>query len=175
MLNVWFDSEKALEAILYVASRAPVPDIYHVGKILYFADRVHLDRYGRLITGDKYRAMKDGPVAHHMYDIIKIARGDGVVVPKGCSKDDIKRSLSVKGLRVKSLREADEDLFSDSDIECIDQAIKEYGRKSFKAIRDISHDDVWSSVDLNEDIPLETIAKSCEDGDKLVAYLSTGI
>ena len=33
MLNVRFDSEKALEAILYVASKAPIPDIYHVGKI----------------------------------------------------------------------------------------------------------------------------------------------
>lgn len=32
MLNVRFDSEKALEAILYVASKAPIPDIYHVGK-----------------------------------------------------------------------------------------------------------------------------------------------
>ncbi len=57
MLKIRFDSEKALEAILYVASKAPVPDIYHVGKILYYADRAHLERYGRLITGDEYKAM----------------------------------------------------------------------------------------------------------------------
>jgi hypothetical protein len=43
MLKTRFDAEKALEAILYVASKAPIPDIYHVGKILWFADRVHLE------------------------------------------------------------------------------------------------------------------------------------
>ncbi|MCW7083120.1 Panacea domain-containing protein [Escherichia coli] len=72
MLNVRFDSEKALEAILYVASKAPIPDIYHVGKILYYADRFHLESFGRLITGDHYNAMKDGPVASNTYDIIKL-------------------------------------------------------------------------------------------------------
>ncbi len=35
------------------------------------------ESFGRLITGDHYNAMKDGPVASNTYDIIKIARGDG--------------------------------------------------------------------------------------------------
>jgi len=70
MLNIRFDSEKALEAILYVASKAPIPDIYHVGKILYYADRFHLEAFGRLITGDQYNAMKVWPgcqqyIRHH--------------------------------------------------------------------------------------------------------------
>ncbi|WP_255566960.1 MULTISPECIES: Panacea domain-containing protein [unclassified Photorhabdus] len=84
MLSARFDSEKAIESILYVASTAPISDIYHVGKILYFADRLHLERYGRLITGDNHLAMKDGPVAENAYDIIKVARGDGRFIPNMC-------------------------------------------------------------------------------------------
>lgn len=176
MLRTRFDSEKALEAILYVASKAPIPDIYHVGKILYFADRLHLERFGRLITGDKYRAMKDGPVAHHSYDLIKIARGRPAVLPQGCDPEEVKRSLCVesKAYNVTALRSADEDAFSDSDLACIDEAIEQYGHRSFTEIRKISHDAVWSSVELNANIPLEIIAENCQDGDKLVAYLTTG-
>ncbi|MCA6222573.1 Panacea domain-containing protein [Photorhabdus antumapuensis] len=177
MLNVRFDSEKAVEAILYVASVAPIPDIYHVGKILYFADRLHLEHYGRLITGDNYLAMKDGPVAENAYDIIKIARGDGRFIPNGCDIDIIRSALSVDGStgnhQVHALRNFNEDVFSDSDIDCINEAIEKYGNLSFKEIRDISHDSVWMAADQNGEIPLEVIAASCKDGDKLVAYLTS--
>ncbi|MCG3471841.1 SocA family protein [Xenorhabdus bovienii] len=115
-----FDSEKALEAILYVASNAPNPDIYHIGKILYFADRKHLDRYGRLITGDTYIVMKDGPVASNAYDIIKCARGAGRYIPDGSDIHDLLSSLSVDGYKIRAHRTPDDDVFSDSDIECID-------------------------------------------------------
>jgi hypothetical protein len=55
-----FDAHKALEVILYVAGS--VPDMYRALKVLYFADREHLGRYGRLICGDTYVAMRLGPV-----------------------------------------------------------------------------------------------------------------
>lgn len=175
MLKAKFDSEKALEAILYIAANAPIPDIYHIGKILYFADRKHLDRYGRLISGDSYTAMKDGPVAENVYDIIKVARGDGKYIPCGCDVRSIMSSLTVlrgRPYTVTALRPADDDVFSDSDMACIDEAIKEFGSLSFGAIRKLSHDVIWESADENGEIPLEVIAKNCEHGDKLIAYLA---
>ncbi|MCC8376484.1 hypothetical protein CKY10_11505 [Photorhabdus sp. HUG-39] len=175
MISARFDSEKAIEAILYVASIAPISDVYHVGKILYFADRLHLERYGRLITGDNYLAMKDGPVAVNAYDIIKVARGDGRFIPNKCDVDVIRSLLSVEGRhgnhQIRALRDFDEDVFSDSDIDCINEAIEKYGNLSFKEIRDISHDSVWMTANQNREIPLDVIAASCKDGDKLVAYL----
>lgn len=176
MLRTRFDSEKALEALLYVASKAPIPDTYHVGKILYFADRLHLDKYGRLITGDSYSAMKDGPVASNTYDIIKIARGDGRFVPNGCNAEAIRQALFVADLRgghrVRALREPDDDAFSDSDIACIDEALSLYGNLSFRQIREISHDCVWESANENGDIPLEVMAANCSDPEKLIDYLA---
>lgn len=179
MLKTRFDSEKALEAILYVASKAPIPDIYHVGKILYFADRIHLDRFGRLITGDNYKAMKDGPVAENGYDIIKIAQGKGKYVPNGINVSDITSALKVfdktDSYRVQPLREYDDEVFSDSDVSCIDEAIEKYGEMSFGQIREISHDDVWASSSENDDIALEVLVSKCSDGDKLLKHLMSGI
>ncbi|ADW72202.1 hypothetical protein Rahaq_0575 [Rahnella aceris] len=171
MLNVRFDSEKALEAILYVASKAPIADVYHVGKILYFADRAHLKEYGRMLFGDTYIAMKDGPVASGAFDIIKTARGTASFLPKGLDAETIRKALTVDGYQMKTLRPADENFFSDSDLECINQALEEYGSKPFGVIRRISHDAIWSSVTENKEIPLEVIAKHLDESGKLVSYL----
>lgn len=171
MLKVRFDSEKALEAILYVASKAPDADIYHVGKILYFADCAHLEAFGRMICGDKYIAMKDGPVASGTYDIIKTARGDGTRLPTGITAAAITKSFKVQNLNVIPLRAADEDYFSDSDIECIDTAIEKYGNLTFEQIRDISHDDAWKAVGHNAEMPLKVIAAKLNNSDLLLSYL----
>lgn len=174
MLKTRFDSEKALEAILYVASKAPTPDIYHVGKILYYADRFHLERYGRLISGDHYNAMKDGPVASNTYDIIKIARGDGRYTPDGCSVELVKSSFQVNGMVVSPAREADEDVFSDSDIICIDDAINMLGHMSFEDIRTMSHDEAWEAADRNGEMPLESIIRQLRDSELIIGYLKSG-
>lgn len=176
MLKTRFDSEKAIEAILFVTSIAPIPDLYHVGKILYFADRLHLEDFGRLITSDSYIAMKNGPVASGTYDILKIARGDpGQRCPSGCSIDHVQASLGVlpkhDSNRVIAKRTPNMDFFSKSDISCIQKAVEQYGNMTFDELNDISHDEVWKSADRNNEIPLEVIASHCKDGEQLIAYL----
>jgi hypothetical protein len=51
------DPQKALEAILYVATKAGT-DKYGTLKILYVADKLHLRRYGRFIAGDIYYRLR---------------------------------------------------------------------------------------------------------------------
>ncbi|WP_447879603.1 Panacea domain-containing protein [Serratia fonticola] len=176
MHNTRFDSEKAVEAILYVASHAPNPDLYHVGKILYYADRIHLERYGRLITSDRYVAMKNGPVASGTYDLLKTARGDnGQHCPAGCTKEAVQASISVLGkkqnYRVLANRAHDIEFFSRSDLKCLDEAIATYGHFTFDQLNEISHDEIWRSVHLNSEIPLENIARHCNHSEQLLEYL----
>ena len=38
---------------------------------MFLAEKYHLVRYGRPITGDRYDAMKDGPVPSFTYDLFK--------------------------------------------------------------------------------------------------------
>ena len=75
-MNVQFDKEKSLNALLYVANRVQRKDFHKIFKIIYFADRQHLADWGRPITGDTYIAMEAGPVPSRLYDMLKIVRGD---------------------------------------------------------------------------------------------------
>src|SRR6202042_2841503 len=55
---------------------------HHLSKILYFADKAHLAKWGRTLTGDRYIAMKNGPVPSRIYDFIKYVQGtsDGAFI-----------------------------------------------------------------------------------------------
>ena len=71
-----FNKDVALQAMLYVLSKLGTADMHKVSKILYFADRSHLSKYARSITGDDYIKMSYGPVPSNVYDIMKAVRGD---------------------------------------------------------------------------------------------------
>lgn len=47
-------------------------------KLVWAADRTHLRRYGRTVSGDEYYAMRFGPVPSLAYDIAKISNNDYV-------------------------------------------------------------------------------------------------
>lgn len=174
MVNIKFNSEKALEAILYVASKAPIPDIYHVIKALYFADLKHLDRYGRLITGDKYIAMRYGPVASGALDIVNLAKGKQAFLPAGISIDTILNSVDVVGKNINAIRQYRESAFSESDIECLDEAISEIGGLDFDTICQKSHGSAWESADENGEISFSELAKESDPSGLLLKYLGCG-
>lgn len=69
--KVWYDWEKTTEVLLYITEQ--VTDVYNALKVLYFADKDHLAKYGRQICGESYVAMKDGPVPSCTYDLVKAA------------------------------------------------------------------------------------------------------
>src|SRR5688572_4207008 len=70
-----FNEKAAVETILYIASRSKEPTYHRIAKLLYFADLLHLERYGRFICGDRYIAMKHGPVPSGVYAMMKAAEG----------------------------------------------------------------------------------------------------
>jgi uncharacterized phage-associated protein len=132
-----FDKEKALETLLYVAQKAPRPDRFHLCKIIYFADKDHLENFGRFVFGDYYTAMQHGPVPSGAYDLIKASEAGEV--------EDLKADdLYVIGLRAPRL-----DLFSESDLEALDRAITKYGSESFDRLSLLSHDDAWKATTDN--------------------------
>lgn len=162
-----FDSEKALEVILYIAEKAQIPDIYHIGKVLYFADLSHLENYGRFICGDYYVAMKDGPVPSRVYDIIKDVRdqrGEPVL-------SSARESFSVDGYRIVPHRSAEENFFSKSDLGCLDEAIQKYSSLPFGKLKDISHDAAYDTADMNGEISVFEIAKNLKGSDDLIELL----
>src|SRR5262245_39031345 len=116
-----FDPEKALNLVLYVAAKVKEPSFHTISKVIYFADKLHLERYGRLICGDSYVAMKHGPVPSEIYDMMKDVRGDGFSE----HWQNARESFEVQGrATVVPRQEADLAVFSESDLECLKESIK---------------------------------------------------
>ena len=66
-----YDFDKFLAIVLYMAEKVPELDTYKVLKLLFLADKYHLVRFARPITGDRYAALEYGPVASQSFDLIK--------------------------------------------------------------------------------------------------------
>lgn len=107
-------------------------------KLVYFADRYHLRKYGRPVVGDIYWAMKFGPVASNVLDT---ANFDENKLDKN-SLEYAKSFLGhpagdVKLLTVTSKKDVDFDSFSQSDIEAMEAAYNEFGDKDQFELADI--------------------------------------
>lgn len=163
-----FDPDKALNLVLYVAGKVKTPTFHTISKIIYFADKLHLERYGRLICGDSYVAMKHGPVPSEIYDMMKDVRGDGFSE----HWQNARGSFEVQDkATVVPRRAADLDVFSDSDLECLEESIQTYGHLDFVRLTELSHDAAWQTTDDNDIIDLEQIVATLKDGQTLLSHL----
>ena len=161
-----FDPKKAVEAIIYVAQHNA--DLYAVLKLLYFADKEHLARYGRFIFGDQYVALRHGPVPSGAYDLIQVARGDGWL---RCP-ESVDVAFAIQGNCICPKRPADVRFLSESERECLDVAVQQYGRLSFVQLRKLSHKDpAFLASDQNDLISIEAIAETLPDSSALQDYL----
>lgn len=66
-----FSPEKARAAIHWIVSAQHDIDLHAALKTFYFADKSHLNAYGRPIFGANYKAMRFGPVPLEVYEMIK--------------------------------------------------------------------------------------------------------
>ena len=180
--EVTFSPRKSIEAILYVAGRLDKPTIHEVLKLIYFADKLHLERYGFLASGDEYVAMRFGPVASSTYDLIKAARGDKAGWYNQKFAEMAQSAIEIAGDHRTVLvnRDADCAALSETQIECLNDAIAEYGGMDFDARTKLSHDSAWQQAwKLAEDdevgqspIPLSQIASTLKNADEVLAHLA---
>jgi len=168
-----FDPQRAIELVLYVACRLRYPTFHSVSKILYFADKEHLSRYGSLLSGDSYVAMKHGPVPSEIYNLLKAAAGrrESWISPR--YYEVAKGAIRVQGnYRLRALRAANPDFLSAAQRECLDASLKDYGNLSFERLTAKSHDLAWKAADENEIIDVRAIAKTLRNAKDVLAYLN---
>lgn len=165
-----FSREKALEVILFIADSLPDATLHSVAKMLYLADKLHLQSYGRLICGDRYIAMAYGPVPSAIYDMMKVADHRGSI---DVDWDEIiQDAVTVKhGRQVVAKRPANMHVLSESEAECISQTIHTYGKKSFGELTDITHDQAWHDTDDNQPISVDAIVSTLPCDSELQSYL----
>lgn len=128
---------KALELVLWLASRDPGIDIYHVAKAAFFADKHHVTAYGRPICGDAYDAATYGPLPRVIYGLL---RGDPLerlaLGSNGPLPFDVDASLGVY-----AHREANARLLSESDVEALAAGLNHVRNKSFDDLYEETHGD----------------------------------
>ncbi|WP_018234273.1 Panacea domain-containing protein [Thioalkalivibrio thiocyanodenitrificans] len=139
-----FDPEKAIEAVLYIATRIPV-DKRAVLRVLYLADKQHLRTYARFIAGDFYHALDFGPTPMRTYGLIELQISfEGV---KGGASTVLREQGCNGSRRLEALRDPDLDVFSDSDLECLDAAIDKVlaqpDSDPLRALREEIYDRAW--------------------------------
>ncbi|MEM9544257.1 MAG: Panacea domain-containing protein [Cyanobacteria bacterium P01_E01_bin.42] len=171
----FFNAEKGIEAILYIIENGTEPTFLHISKVMYFADRKHLEKYGRFICGDRYIAMKKGPVPSGVYDLLKNVKDENKfhlysLVPEIFEKANSAFHVE-SSCRVKPCRSINKNLFSQSDLECLDFSIQEYGHLSADRLTELSHDRAWKQADENDDINIEDIVGTFENSEDLLEYL----
>lgn len=163
-----FDREKTIEVVKYIAQHAPNPDIYWIGKILYFADKLHLQKYGRLICGDDYVAMKHGPVPSGTYNLLREARDFNAIPELHPAPDE----FEIEGQnRVVALKTPNMEFFSESDIECLKESIRKYGDYTFGKLKAASHDAAYNAADENEFIDIEKIVATLPNAKALLGQI----
>lgn len=171
-----FKAEKAIAAIGYLVSETGA-DLYSVMKMLYLADKQHLQRFGRTICGDHYVAMPKGPVPDRAYNLCKFIRG---------SRDHFdplptaREWLKLEGNAFQLLRAPDIDELSRSDIDALNHAAEIHKAGNWKGVFDASHDDAWraawAAAEANNsrctDMELDAIAATLPNGPALIEYLA---
>jgi len=166
-----YDPDKSVHTLAYVITKlGGAVDAYILLKIIYFADKQHLNRYGRFLFGDTYVAMKAGPVPSGAYDAVKIARGGSA----WCRPHPLaKELLAVNENNVCALAKPDLDFFSESDLECLNEAIEECRNLDWREIWRRSHrDPAFRAADLNGEMTTTSIAKTLPNGEAVLEYLS---
>jgi hypothetical protein len=165
-----FQPEKSLAATSYLADRSG-ETMYTILKMIYLADRFHLERYGRPITGDDFIAMKQGACPSKIYDSMKVLRGEKNTnyLPdseKYLSVDPETYDVSVKDM-------PDINVLSASDIECLDEALSILKRRGRWLVRDMAHDEAWQKTERNALMDFVEIAKTLPNGEALARHIET--
>jgi uncharacterized phage-associated protein len=131
-LRFRFNPTKFVNAVAYIAEACPGSTKLTICKHLYFADKEHLRRYGRPITGDHYYRLPHGPVPTRGLDMLrkKAEPADNALLEK---------YVEVANAKVRTRQSANKKVFSKTDLEVLDWVIARYGKLSPAQLRNLSH------------------------------------
>lgn len=118
--------QKRINAILFFAMKSHENKITRLRlmKLLWLADRIHLNRYGRFILKDTYYALPHGPVPSKTMDL---------------SENSVEDIFTVRGYEIEAEDHFDPKYFSKSDLEVFEEVWERFGGLKESVLRDYSH------------------------------------
>jgi uncharacterized phage-associated protein len=129
-----------IESIYYLLKRIGPTDKLKLVKLLYFADKFHLIKYGRTISNDEYWAMYHGPVGSNIKDVLEY---DTLLT---ISENEVKYAENFFSKFKENKFQANDlkvspkfNFLSETDIEALEMTIKHFSQMETWEIRDFSH------------------------------------
>ena len=117
--------------------------------------------------------MGDGPVPSKLYDILKAIKGDSFF-PVDTSK--YKKLIQVyNNYFIRSESDPDLDQLSESDLECLDESIKENRRLNFNTLKGKSHGQAYINASKNFEISVIDIAKEGGAKKNMIDYIKLNL
>jgi len=175
-----YSIEKTANAIIYFVENG----IEHLGKtklmkLMYFADKMHLEKYARSIFFDEYYKLERGPVANLTLNIINSVNEDECDDMKTYSDIFSKYinldTINDEGKKITQFvpkNTFNSDLFSKSEIEVFKQIVNEFKHYTKDEISQASHDlleykntklnNIISPIDMVEDENMKQYIKYWE-------------
>lgn len=156
--------------MLFVVTHLPKPaNVYNVLKCLYYADRKHLQEYGRQIYGDTFYALEHGPVPSGAYDIVKYVNGR---TQWDLQFPEAFELLEVSDHYVSARGRADTDLLSRSDMACLLDSARKYGTMPFGRLKKLSHQGkAFRNADSNGEMMLADLIDELKGAKALASHL----
>lgn len=125
-----FDTEKAKQVVLWILCRNNGSmDKLQLVKLIFFADRLHLIKYGRPIVGGSYCAMEHGPVSSELLTLINNSQTKPRDYPFGFRSS----------FELIAKDSPDDKWMSESDLLVLDEIYQKYGRIDKWKLRDMTH------------------------------------
>lgn len=174
------DILKLKSVFLYILNKQRFIDQFHLFKILYFADRNHLAKYGRRIIKDTFCALEYGPVPSSLYDMIKIKNGQKISSKFFKEKifspllDSFITGSGDAYYYLQALELPDMDELSKSDIDCLDESFEKYYSADMSKLSNESHDEAWQTAwNRKQNSPINHLdmAKAAGATDDFIHYI----
>lgn len=166
-----YESQKALNALLYVVSKLGRPGMHQAFKTIYFAEKKYMADFGMPILQDNYCKMDKGPVPSAIYDFVKVVRGDRDGSTLGPLEAEVKSSLQYQHPYLSATKQPDLDYLASTEIEYLDQSIDFCRNKGFGELKLLSHDAAWDSAIMNDKMDRIKIAEAGDASPEALEYL----
>jgi hypothetical protein len=148
-----YDEAKFTEMLLYVADRLQ-PDraggATKLNKVLFFADFAHVRRTGAPITGAEYQKLAQGPAPRRLKPV------RDALLANGQARVAREEFLGYELQRLVPLRPANAAVFSEAELETIEQVLADLDGLNARQVTDLSHEEAgWRLVADGEVIPYD--------------------
>lgn len=133
------DIRTIIESIYFLLTKLESADKLKILKLMYLADKYHLIRYGRTITNDDYYAMKFGPIASNVMDVLEFDKEFSLSEEEYAYASALITPITPHSFKANSQAKSNLEMLSETDLEALNFAFNKFGAKTSAWLVEYTH------------------------------------